>query len=203
MAESVPHAGSDAATEDRLREHCTGSAQVYKGRLLDVRRDTVRLPDGSESSREYIVHPGAVGAVPILDDGRIVMVRQFRYPLGRTLLEIPAGKVDAGESMLTCAARELREETGYTAREWARAGVLHNAVAYSNEGIEIWFARGLTAGSAQLDAGEFVEVSAASLEDLEAEAAAGTLTDAKTLIALLWLRHWRDGRWVLQWQAHG
>ncbi len=93
------------------------------------------------------MHPGAVMVVPLLDDGRLVMERQYRYPMARVLLEFPAGKIDPGESPFACALRELAEETGYRAREWARAGVLHNAVAYSTEGIEIWFARGLSAGA--------------------------------------------------------
>lgn len=191
-----------AANRDdaHLREDCLQSDQVYRGHFLDVRRDEVSLPDGSQAVREYIVHPGAVMVVPLLDDGRLVVERQFRYPVGRVMLEFPAGKLDVGEAPLHCAVRELAEETGYTAREWARAGILHNAIAYSTEGIEVWFARGLQSGAAQLDAGEFLEVGSASLEELEAAACAGTLTDAKTLVGMLWLRHWRDGRWPLVWQ---
>src|SRR5438552_2185651 len=129
-----------------LHEDLVSSEQIFKGRLLDVRRDTVRLPDGTTATREYIVHPGAVMVVPILDDGRLVIERQYRHPLGRVLTEFPAGKIDEGESPFRCAVRELVEETGYAAREWARAGVLHNACAYSSEGIEVWFARGLLLG---------------------------------------------------------
>lgn len=191
MSDPYPH----------LREECIRSEQVFRGRLLDVRRDEVRMPDGSVAHREHIVHPGAVAVVALLDDARIVLVRQYRYPLGRAMLELPAGKVDPGEAPFACIVRELREETGYTAREWARAGVLHNAVAYSNEGIEIWFARGLVEGPAQLDAGEVLEVSAETQDALERLAMSGELTDAKTLIGLLWLRQWRDGRWPLRWQA--
>lgn len=188
-------------TDDRhLREDCVTSTQVYRGHFLDVRRDTVRLPDGGEAAREYIVHPGAVMIVPLLDDGRLVVERQFRYPLHRAFIEFPAGKLDAGEPVLHCAVRELAEETGYRAREWARAGLLHNAIAYSDEGIEVWFARGLMAGERHLDAGEFLDVATITLEELEAMAASGELTDAKTLIGMLWLTHWRAGRWVLQWQ---
>jgi ADP-ribose pyrophosphatase len=116
------------------------------------------------------------------------------------LLEIPAGKVDAGESTLACARRELLEETGYTAREWAHATWVHNAAAYSDEGIDLWFARGLTAGAPQLDAGEFLETVAMAFEDLDALARAGELTDAKTLIALMWWQRWRSGEWSLNWQ---
>lgn len=194
-------AEAPAAPDAHLREVRLGSTQVYRGHFLDVRRDEVALPDGSRTVREYIVHPGAVMVVPLLDDGRVVVERQFRYPMGRVMLEFPAGKLDAGEPPLHCAVRELAEETGYTAREWARAGILHNAIAYSDEGIEVWFARGLSAGPARLDAGEFLEVGAMDLPALEAAAQAGELTDAKTLVGLLWLRHWHEGRWPLEWRS--
>lgn len=192
---------SDDDTSDaHLRETTLASQQVWRGRLLDVRRDTVRLPDGSESLREYIVHPGAVVVVPLLDDGRLVVERQWRHPMGRVMLEFPAGKLDgAGESPLACGVRELAEETGYRAAEWARAGVLHNAIAYSNEHIEIWFARGLVAGEQRLDAGEFLDVALMSADELMAMAGCGELTDAKTLVGLLWLQNWRAARWPLTW----
>ena len=183
-----------------LREATVESRQAYRGVFLDVRCDTVRLPDGGTALREYIVHPGAVMVVPMLDDGRLVVERQYRHPLARVMLEFPAGKLDPGEPALTCAVRELAEETGYRAREWARAGILHNAIAYSSEGIEVWFARGLEAGQAVLDHGEFLEVSTATLDELLELAQRGELTDAKTLIGLLWLQNWREGRWSLNWQ---
>jgi len=186
--------------DEHLREELVSSQQVYRGHFLDVRRDEIRLPDGRLAAREYIVHPGAVMIVPLLDDGRVVVERQFRYPLGRVMLEFPAGKLDAGEPPLHCAIRELVEETGYRAREWARAGILHNAIAYSNEGIEVWFARGLEQGARQLDDGEFLDVSAATVAELEDSAHRGELTDAKTLIGLLWLQNWQSGRWQLAWQ---
>ena len=182
-----------------LREDRLESEQVYLGNFLDVRRDLVRLPNGATASREYIVHPGAVMVVPLLDDGRLVIERQYRYPVAQVMVEFPAGKLEAGEPPLRCAIRELAEETGYRATEWARAGILHNAIAYSTEGIEIWFARGLSLGTNQLDEGEFLDVSTATLEELEEAARIGTLTDVKTLVGLLWLRHWREGRWTLEW----
>lgn len=186
-----------------LREDCLESTQVYRGHFLDVRRDLVRLPNGATAHREYIVHPGAVMIVPLLDDGRLVVERQYRYPVARVMLEFPAGKLDAGEPPLACAIRELAEETGYRATEWARAGLIHNAMAYSTEGIEIWFARGLTLGAKQLDDGEFLDVHTTTLEALEEAARIGTLTDVKTLVGMLWLRHSREGRWPLIWTAPG
>ncbi|MCE4555968.1 NUDIX hydrolase [Pelomonas sp. P8] len=190
-----------AEADDHLVERLLDSTQVYQGHFLDVRRDSVVLPDGRTAHREYIRHPGAVMIVPLLDDGRLLMERQYRYPMGRVMLEFPAGKLDAGESPLVCGQRELLEETGYSAAEWAYAGVLHNAIAYSDEGIHIYFARGLTQGAQQLDEGEFVELVSHTAEELDAAAARGELTDAKTLIGLLWLQRWQQGGWPLDWQA--
>jgi ADP-ribose pyrophosphatase len=186
-------------SDDHLRERTVQSTQVYRGHFLEVRSDTVQLPDGSTAGREYIIHPGAVMVVPLLGDGRLVVERQWRYPLARAMLEFPAGKLEAGEPPLHCAVRELFEETGYRAAEWARAGILHNAIAYSNEGIEVWFARGLSAGERQLDAGEFLDVLLTTQAELDELAQRGELTDAKTLIGLLWLQNWRAGRWALHW----
>ncbi|MEH0165520.1 NUDIX hydrolase [Roseateles microcysteis] len=189
-------AKGDAAISETLIE----STQAFRGNFLDVRRDRVRLPDGKETGREYIVHPGAVMIVPILDKGQLLMERQFRHPMGRVMLEFPAGKLDPNESPLACAKRELLEETGYSAKEWAHAGVLHNAIAYSTEGIEIFFARGLTQGERKLDEGEFLDVVTHTTTELDALAANGELTDAKTLIGLLWLTRWQDGEWELAWK---
>lgn len=188
-----------APQDQGLVEHLQHGETLLEGGFLTVRRDTVGLPDGTSATREYIVHPGAVAIVPVLDDGRVVMVRQFRYPLGRVLLEFPAGKIDPGEPVWDCARRELREETGYTAQQWARACLIHNAAAYSTEGIEIWFARGLQAGAQSLDVGEFLEVVAVSVPELDAMACSGAITDVKTLIGLQWLRQWRGGQWPLSW----
>lgn len=186
--------------EDHLVERLLDSEQVFQGHFLDVRRDRVALPDGGIATREYIRHPGAVMVVPLLEDGRLLMERQYRHPMRRVMLEFPAGKLDAGEDPLACGRRELLEETGYSAAEWAYAGVLHNAIAYSDEGIHIFFARGLTRGSQQLDEGEFLELVTHSVDDLDRLAAAGELTDAKTLIGLLWLQRWRQGAWPLDWR---
>jgi ADP-ribose pyrophosphatase len=184
-----------------LREHLVQADSVFHGKLLDVRRDTIRLPDGGAATREYIAHNGAVMVVPILDDGRLLMERQYRYPLARTVLEFPAGKLEVGEAGFVCGARELQEETGYSAREWAFAGELHNAIAYSSERIEVWFARGLTGGETALDDGEFLDVFAASLDELATWAREGRVTDAKTLVGLLWLQQLRAGAWTLEWRS--
>ena len=118
-------------TDDHLIERRQDSVELFKGKFLHAFRDTVKLPDGGTASREYVVHPGAVMVIPMLDDGRLLMERQFRYPVGQVMIEFPAGKIDPGEGTLACAQRELLEETGYTAREWAKAGVLHPVISYS------------------------------------------------------------------------
>jgi ADP-ribose pyrophosphatase len=192
---SEPLTGADA----HLLEHFVSSEPRLSGGYLTVVRDTVALPDGSQATREYVRHQGAVAVVPLLDDGRIVMVRQYRHAVGQVLVEFPAGKLDPGESVLECAIRELREETGYEAAQWARAGVFHNAAAYSTERMEIWFARELRPGAQRLDPGEFLEVQAWSLDALDQLAAQGGLSDMKTMIGLQWLQKWRSGQWPLEW----
>ncbi|HEX4233893.1 MAG TPA: NUDIX hydrolase [Caldimonas sp.] len=188
-----------SADSAHLRETCVEPVAAWRGAFLDVRRDRVALPDGSRAEREYIVHPGAVMVVPLLGEGRVVVERQWRYPMARAMLEFPAGKLDPGEPALGCAVRELAEETGYRAREWARAGVLHNAISYSTEAIEVWFARGLEAGERKLDVGEFLDVFDLAIDEVDEAARRGEITDAKTLVGLLWLTNWRGGRWPLQW----
>jgi ADP-ribose pyrophosphatase len=202
--ETIVAGGSPVRAMDGVDEHLVErrvrSESVYDGHFLKVRRDEVRLPTGKTAFREYIVHPGAVMVVPIADDGRLVVERQHRYPLDRVLVEFPAGKLDPDETTQHCAERELREETGFRAREWAYAGRMHNACAYSTEFIEIWFARGLTAGEPELDEGEFVECLAMDEAVLFELAARGELTDAKTMVGLLKLQQWRSGAWVPSWQ---
>lgn len=184
-----------------LKEEGTASELLFKGNFLEAKRDTVRLPDGKSATREYIVHPGAVVVVPLLDDGRVAMVRQYRYPIDRVMTEFPAGKLDPGEDPLFCGQRELQEETGYTAREWAHAGAMHLAVAYSTEIIHIYFARGLTVGSQQLDHEEFVELTAATPGQLLDWCRDGTVSDAKTLTCTLWLQNVLSGAWALDWKS--
>ena len=184
-----------------LEERRTGSTELLKGHFLHAFRDTVELPDGSSTTREYIVHPGAVMVVALLDNGHVVQERQYRYPMGRVMTEFPAGKLDAGEPSLVCAQRELLEETGYRAREWALAGTLHPVISYSTEHIDIWFARGLVAGERRLDAGEFLDVFTASPEDVLHWCCDGTITDAKTLSGALWLQNVLARHWPLEWQT--
>ena len=189
-------------TQDRhLKEETVATEEILKGNFLHAVRDTVRLPDGATTSREYILHPGAVMVIPILDDGRIVLERQYRHPVRQVLVEFPAGKLDAGEDPLVCGQRELLEETGYSAREWAFASEINLAVGYSDEVIHIWFARGLTLTKAQLDAGEFVEVITAGPQELLAWCAQGLVRDSKTLVGVFWLQNVLDGTWKLDWRS--
>jgi len=151
-----------------------------------VQRDVVRLPDGSQATREYILHPGAAAIVALFDDGRILLERQYRYAQRREFIELPAGKLEPNEPHLETAKRELLEETGYTAAQWQRLGVLHTAIAYTDEAIELFLARKLTRGAAKLDAGEFLETLIVPFDEAIAMALDGRITDVKTVAGLLW-----------------
>jgi len=178
----------------KLAEERISGEEIYRGDFIRLYRDQVRLPDGSRSVREYVRHPGAVAIVAIDAAGRVILERQHRYPLGRELVEIPAGKIEPDETHLETAKRELLEETGYVAAEWTPLGRVHNAVGYSDEAIELWLATGLEKREASLDEGEFLEVFSLPFAEALAMAADGRLSDVKTIIGLFWAAGRRDRR---------
>jgi ADP-ribose pyrophosphatase len=187
MSAKTPDDDGKQSGDAHLVETRIASEDVFEGKLLHVKRDTVRLPDGETATREYIDHPGAVMIIPRLPDGKLLLERQFRYPLARIFIEFPAGKIDPGEDPATTAARELLEETGYTAERWSHIGTLHPLITYSTERIEIYTADALTFVGAKLDAGEFVEIITATLEEALTWIDRGELTDVKTMLGLLLL----------------
>lgn len=182
----VLHALSESS--ERLNEATLSSESVFKGRLLDVRRDKVRLPNGAEVTREYVVHPGAAMVVPLLADGQVLLVRQYRYPLHRAFIEFPAGKIDPGESPRQAAERELIEETGYRAGSFTELTTIHNAIGYSDERIVLYLAEDLTVGEQELDEHEFVELFTVPLSQVMAWIAAGEVTDVKTIIGAFFVQ---------------
>ncbi len=184
MTKSEKNLSDLPVTDDHLREHPISSEDAYQGKFLKLKKDIVKLPDGGETFREYLIHPGAIAIVPILDDGRIILERQFRYPVDAAMLEIPAGKLEVGEDPLLCAQRELLEETGYTAKTWEFLGRIHPVISYSTEFIDIYLAKGLTAGERSLDEGEFLDVFAATLDEMHQWIAEGKITDVKTIISV-------------------
>ncbi len=181
--------------DERLVETLVSSEEVFNGRLLRVKRDRVRLPDGLEAVREHIDHPGAVVMIAVLDNGKMLFERQFRYPLARVFLELPAGKIDRGEPILDTARRELREETGYKARSWRHLGVMHPCIGYSNEKIELFLAHGLTYVGHERDQEEFLEVLELSLGDALLAVRDGEITDSKTITGLFWAEKIFSGAW--------
>ncbi len=177
---------ADAITPDvTLR-----SETVHDGTLLRVRVDTVRLPSGNEKAREVVEHPGAIALVPLLDDGRVVLVRQWRHAVGQVLLEVPAGTREAGEEPITTAARELAEETGYTARELVPLGAFYTAPGFCTENIHVFLALGLTEGNATPEDDEGIALTRLPLADIPAAIARGDLRDAKSIAAVAMTQHY-------------
>ncbi|MDB5936718.1 MAG: ADP-ribose pyrophosphatase [Massilia sp.] len=181
--------------DTHLKETRLDGELAYDGGFLKVTRDRIALPDGAETHREFIRHPGAVVILPLFEDGSVLLERQFRYPLDRVFIEYPAGKIDPGEDPLACAKRELQEETGYTASDWHFLCTIHNAIAYSDEHLDLYLARGLTAGPAMLDDGEFLETFRASVPELLEMVKSGQVTDVKTVIGTFWLEKILAGTW--------
>ncbi len=178
---------SNPADDGHLVETRVEAEDVFHGRLLHIRRDTVRLPDGTVATREFIVHPGAAMIVPRLPDGKLLFERQYRYPLSRVFIEFPAGKVDAGEDPLATAMRELTEETGYVAARWSHLATMHPVISYSSEQIDMFMAEELTHVGKRLDDGEFIETFSATLDEALGWLDRGEITDAKTMLGLLLL----------------
>ena len=182
-------------SDTHLKESFIAGEQVYDGHFLKIQRDKVTLPDGTIAVREYIKHPGAVVILPLFSDGTVLLERQFRYPLNNVFIEFPAGKIDQDEDPLDCAKRELQEETGYTANSWQFVCTIHNAIAYSDEHLEIYLARDLHLGQASLDDGEFLETYRATLTELMDAVKCGQVTDVKTIIGAFWLEKIHSGSW--------
>ncbi|NBV88183.1 MAG: NUDIX hydrolase [Betaproteobacteria bacterium] len=172
---------------------------LLDGRLLKVYRDAARAADGSDCVREYTLHPGAAAMVPCFDDGSLLLERQWRYPLNRSFLEFPAGKLDPGETPIQTAVRELQEETGYTAGEWAVLGPMHPVISYSTEVIHLFLARGLREGSANRESGECLELVRMPIEAFFLAIERGEVTDAKTLACAFWLSRIQTGHYEPKW----
>ena len=177
--------------DQHLREERISGEDIYGGIFLNMKRDRVSLPDGQEAVREYLTHPGAVAILAILEDGRILLERQYRYPIAKVCMEIPAGKLDPNEDPLVCAQRELEEETGYSASKWSYVRRIHPVISYSTEFIDIYLAEGLQSGKSRLDEEEFLDVFAAPLDEILAWVEQGVITDVKTTIAIYWLDRYR------------
>lgn len=171
---------------EELKETQVDSKLIFDGEVLHVYFDNIKLPNGASATRELITHVGAVCVVPITDDGKVVMERQFRYPINRVMTEIPAGKLNSkDEDRFEAIKRELREETGYTAENWISLGEYLPAPAYADELITVYLARGLKKGERELDEDEFLNLYEIPLEDLVRDIMDGKIKDGKTQVALL------------------
>jgi ADP-ribose pyrophosphatase len=191
----------EAEPNPELEEIRLKGESVYRGVLLNVHRDWVRGPDGHEQTFEYTLHPGAAAVIPVLADGRLVMERQWRYALNRSFLEFPAGKLNAGEDPFLAVQRELAEETGYRAGQWARLGVMHPVIAYSTEAIHLFMAKDLNQGVAAREQGECMELVTLTTDEFFQAVHQGEVTDSKTLACGLWLDRVRRGEWKVEWVA--
>ncbi len=176
-----------ARTFSDLTEHTLTSERLLDGKLIRVQLERVRLPDGSETWREFVLHPGAAIIAAFLDADTLIFEHQYRHPPRRHFIELPAGKIDAGEPPLLTAQRELREETGYTAQSWQHAVTLDAGIGYSNEQIHLYVARDLTFHGHRRDAGEFLDVFTLTMQEAVEMVGKGEITDTKSAFSLLWL----------------
>jgi len=172
----------------RLKETKISSEQKFSGRLIDLYLDQVELPNGETTTREWIDHPGAVCLIPILPDGKICLIRQFRYGPGEEFIEIPAGKLDAGEAPLDCAYRELEEETGYRTNKLTLLTNIHPAIGFSNEKMWMYLAEELELSKKKLDEDEFLELLPTPLNKALEWVFSGKITDVKTIIGIMWMK---------------
>jgi ADP-ribose pyrophosphatase len=169
---------------DHLYEKTIASQSIYEGRIIKVKVDEVLLPNGHTAKREIVNHQGAVAVLPLTDDGKMVAVRQFRKPLERTIVEIPAGKLEPGEEPLACASRELEEETGYQAKHFDHLSSFYTSPGFADELLHVYIATGLTKGESRPDEDEFVDVLELTLEEAHELHRSGEIRDAKTVTAL-------------------
>ena len=184
---SIPNFEELVRGDEHLKEATVSSKEVYSGYYLKLIQDQVLLPDGKSAGREYLIHPGAVAIIPVLPDGRVLLERQYRYPVQQAFIEIPAGKLDPGEDTLTCAKRELEEETGFVAKEWIFLGKIHPIISHSTEFIDIYLAKDLTKTQTNLDDGEILDIFGATKKEIGEWIKEGKITDVKTIISFYWL----------------
>ena len=178
-----------------LEEKRLSTKQVFKGRLLDIWVDEVELPDGSTSTREFTKHPGAVVVIPVLPDGKILLIRQYRYPISEVEIELPAGKIDPGEEPEETLHRELTEETGYRAGKITQVVEIHPCVGYSDERMWMYLAEDLQKETPHTDDDEFIEVIPTELEECLRLVRTGEIKDVKTIIGLFWAEKLLGGIW--------